>query len=165
MAHYALVDDSNLVLTVIVSEVNPENFEHTRQMAENELGRWIQTSYNTRNGVHFGPDGLPDGGVALRGNYATMGFTYSPELDAFLPPKPYPSWVLDGGKFDWKPPVDYPNDGKPIYVWDEKTISWKESVQLLARYLKYIEYINSLTSISTQTSSIETLTNSEQQTI
>jgi hypothetical protein len=159
MAHYALVDDSNLVLTVIVSEVDPENFEHTQQMAADVFGRWIQTSYNTRLGVHFGPDGLPDGGVALRGNYASAGFTYSPELDAFLPPKPYPSWVLDREKFDWKSPVDYPNDEKPIYKWDEETISWKESEQLLARYLEYIN------SISTQTSSIETLTNSEQQPI
>jgi len=84
---------------------------------------WIQTSYNTHNGVHYGPDGQPDGGIALRWNYAGIGYVYNPVYDVFYPPQPYPSWVLNTTNFQWEAPVPYPNDGKS-YVWDEATLSW-----------------------------------------
>ena len=125
MAHYALVDENNQVVTVIVSNVDPGELAFLAKMASDIEGRWIQTSYNTREGVHYGQDGRPDGGVALRKNYAGIGYTYSDELDAFIPPKKYASWVLDETLFRWKPPIDYPSDGKP-YEWNEDTVAWDE---------------------------------------
>lgn len=84
---------------------------------------WVQTSYNTHGGVHYGPDGKPDGGIALRKNYAGIGYTYDPVLDAFIPPKPYPSWVLNTETGLWQAPIPYPDDGR-TYYWDEATQSW-----------------------------------------
>jgi len=125
MAHYALVDKNNQVVNVIVNDIDPGDLEFLAKMARDIEGRWIQTSYNTRRGVHYGADGQPDGGVALRKNYAGIGFTYSDEMDAFLPPRPYPSWVLNETIGEWKPPIDYPKDGKP-YEWNETTVAWDE---------------------------------------
>lgn len=87
---------------------------------------FVQTSYNTRGGVHYDQNGQPDG-PGLRKNYAGVGYAYDPLLDAFIPPKPYPSWLLDTQTCLWDPPVPYPNDGK-AYVWDEATLSWVEIV-------------------------------------
>ena len=84
---------------------------------------WFQTSYNTRNGIHYGPDGKPDGGVALRWNYAGIGYVYNPVYDVFYEPQPFPSWTLNTTNFQWEAPVPYPTDGKS-YVWDEATLSW-----------------------------------------
>ena len=119
MAHFAQVTD-NIVTQVIVIDQDTLNTGNWGDPAT-----WIQTSYNTRGGVHYGPDGQPDGGVALRKNYAGIGFFYDPVLDAFIPPKPYPSWILDTETCLWVPPVPYPNDGKQYY-WDEATLSWVE---------------------------------------
>jgi hypothetical protein len=84
---------------------------------------WIQTSYNTYGNVHYGQDGQPDGGVALRGNYAGIGFTYNSEYDVFYSPQPFISWSLDHATWLWQAPVPYPNDGF-FYSWDESTLSW-----------------------------------------
>ena len=84
----------------------------------------MQTSYNTRGGVHYGADGQPDGGVALRGNYAGIGYTYDPANDVFYAPQPYLSWTLDQMTWLWNAPVAHPEDGK-FYAWDEPTVSWK----------------------------------------
>jgi hypothetical protein len=84
---------------------------------------WKQTSFNTRGGVHYGQDGQPDGGIALRANYAGIGFTYDAVNDVFYAPQPYPSWVISSPTWLWTAPVPYPNDGK-YYVWDESTLSW-----------------------------------------
>ena len=80
---------------------------------------WKQTSYNTRRGVHS------LGGTPLRKNLAGIGFTYDEDRDAFIEPKPYPSWVLDEGTCSWGAPTAYPTDGKK-YVWDEGTTAWAE---------------------------------------
>ena len=80
-------------------------------------GTWIQTSYNTRGGVHS------SGGTPLRKNYAGIGYTYDSGRDAFIPPKPFASWVLDEGTCLWNAPVPYPTDGK-MYNWNEATTSW-----------------------------------------
>lgn len=117
MGHFAKVLDGK-VIQVIVAE--PEFFD---TFVDSSPGQWIQTSYNTRGGVHYGPDGEPDGGEALRGNYAGIGCTYDPVLDAFIPPQPYPSWVLNTTTCQWQAPVPYPDDGK-MYIWDEATLSW-----------------------------------------
>jgi hypothetical protein len=90
---------------------------------------WWQTSYNTRGNVHYGPDGQPDGGVALRANYAGIGYTLDTTIvidgviGVFYPPQPYPSWVLDPQTYLWIAPVPYPKSGG-TYVWDEATQSW-----------------------------------------
>ena len=87
---------------------------------------WVQTSYNTRGGVHYAPNSnTPDGGIALRKNYAGLGYTYDSDKDAFIAPKPFRSWILDNDTCQWNAPTPYPDDGK-IYYWDEDTTSWKE---------------------------------------
>ena len=84
---------------------------------------WLQTSYNTRGGVHYGDDGQPDGGEALRGNYAGVGYHYDSEHDVFYAPQPFPSWVLNNTTWTWEAPTPYPTDGKS-YHWDEATKAW-----------------------------------------
>lgn len=122
MAHFAKVKDG-VVTQVIVAE--PEFFD---TFVDSSPGEWIQTSYNTRGGVHYAPDSYePDGGVALRKNYAGIGFTYDAARDAFIPPQPYPSWNLDEDTCLWDAPVPYPTDGKP-YTWNEDTQQWDEIV-------------------------------------
>ena len=118
MSHFAKVLDGR-VIQVIVAE--PEFFN---TFVDSSPGQWLQTSYNTRGGVHYGPDGEPDGGVALRGNYAGIGYTYDQENDVFYAPQPYASWILSQTTWLWEPPVAYPIDEKK-YVWDEDTVSWK----------------------------------------
>jgi hypothetical protein len=121
MGHFAKVVDGK-VTQVIVAE--PEFFQ---TFVDSSPGTWLQTSYNTRGNVHYGQDGQPDGGVALRGNYAGVGYTYDAQLDIFYPPQPYASWVLSPHTALWEAPVAMPTDGKP-YAWEEATQSWKEIV-------------------------------------
>lgn len=115
MSHFAKVVD-NIVTQVIVAE--PEFFN---TYVDNSPGEWIQTSYNTHGGQH--PEGRP-----LRKNYAGIGYTYDKERDAFIPPKPYASWLLNEETCLWEAPVAYPTDGL-LYSWDEDTLSWIEVVQ------------------------------------
>jgi hypothetical protein len=94
-----------------------------------EPSLWWQTSYNTHGNVHYGQDGQPDGGVALRANYAGIGYTLDTTVvqdgvvGVFYAPQPYPSWTLNTQTYEWQAPVPYPNDGK-VYDWDEATLSW-----------------------------------------
>jgi hypothetical protein len=113
MSHFAKVLDGR-VIQVIVAE--PEFFN---TFVDSSPG------YNTRGNIHYGPDGEPDGGVALRGNYAGIGYTYDQAHDVFYAPQPYPSWTLSQTTWLWEPPVAYPDDGA-LYAWDEATVSWKE---------------------------------------
>ena len=118
MAHFAKVVNGT-VEQVIVAE--PEFFD---TFVDSSPGEWIQTSYNTRGGVHYSPEtGEPDGGVALRKNYAGVGFTYDAAKDAFIPPKPYNSWNLNEETCLWEAPVAYPEDGN-MYTWNEDTTNW-----------------------------------------
>lgn len=119
MGHYAKVLDS-VVVQVIVAEA--DFFE---SFVDSSPGAWVQTSYNTHGGVHYGEDGKPDGGVALRKNFAGVGFYYDAAEDAFYPPQPYPSWTLDKATFLWVPPVVMPT-GAERYTWHEATQSWVE---------------------------------------
>ena len=112
MAHFAKVNNG-IVEQVIVAE--PEFFD---TFVDTSPGEWIQTSYNTHGGHH--PEGRP-----LRKNYAGIGYTYDSQRDAFIPPKPYPSWLLNEDTCLWDAPVAYPDDGK-MYQWDEATTSWVE---------------------------------------
>ena len=120
MAHFAQIDDNNIVTQVIVVEQDVINTGLFGDPA-----KWIQTSYNTRGGVHYGEDGQPDNGVALRKNYAGIGYTYDSTRDAFIPPKPFPSWTLDEATCWWQAPVAQPAAQEGVYYsWNEETRSW-----------------------------------------
>ena len=108
MAHWAEIDESNVVLRVLVMDDNDEASE--KFLTENLGGRWLKTSYNSLGGIHYGPDGEPDGKPHFRYNYASIGSTYDPDADAFIPPKPDPSLVLDTTTYSWTDPApDQPN--------------------------------------------------------
>ena len=113
MAHFAKVVDG-VVTQVIVAE--PEFFE---TFVDSSPGAWIQTSYNTQGGVHL------LGGTPLRKNYAGIGYSYDSVRDAFIPPKPFNSWVLVEETCFLEPPIAAPQDDKK-YKWNESTISWVE---------------------------------------
>lgn len=113
MAHFAKVLDGKVV-QVIVAE--PEFFD---TFIDTSPGQWVQTSYNTRGGVHA------EGGTPLRKNYAGIGFSYDSTRDAFIPPQNYQSWTLNEDSCLWQAPVPMPTDGKN-YKWDEPSLSWVE---------------------------------------
>ena len=117
MAHYAQVIDGT-VTQVIVAEQ-----EFIDSGLVGDPATWIQTSYNTHGGVHSA------GHDPLRKNYAGIGFTYNSGLDAFIPPKPFASWLLNENTCLWDAPVAMPDDGK-TYGWDETTTSWIETAEL-----------------------------------
>ena len=123
MSHFAKLDANNIVTFVTVGRQEDDGKE--QELCERTGDVYKQTSYNTRGGVHYGPDGEPsaDQSKALRKNYAGIGYTYDEDRDAFIPPKPYPSWVLDEATCLWDAPVPYPTDGG-MYVWDEASGDW-----------------------------------------
>ena len=104
MSHFAKIDSNNIVTQVIVAE---QDFINSGAVGDSFL--WVQTSYNDN----------------FRKNYAGIGSTYDKTRDAFIPPKPYASWILEEDTCQWKPPSAMPDDGKR-YEWDEDTTSWKE---------------------------------------
>jgi len=124
MAHYAKLDENNIVLEVNVvdNEVEDEKGEAgvISWLLEGWGGvDWKKTSYNTTANVHS-LDGTP-----FRKNYAGIGYTYDEDRDAFIPPKNYPSWTLNEITCLWEAPVTYPDDGK-IYDWNEEITNWEE---------------------------------------
>ena len=121
MAHYAFLNMENIVTEVITGKDEtdgPTNWEiHYGNIREQVCKR---TSYNTKGGQHL------DGGTAFRKNYAGIGYTYDYARDAFIPPKPFPSWTLNSNTCLWDPPVEMPSDGK-LYLWDEENLTWVEN--------------------------------------
>ena len=120
MAHFAKVVNG-VVEKVIVSE-----FEFFNTFIDSSPGEWIQTSYNTRGGVHYQQDSNTpsnDQTKALRKNYAGIGYTYDRQKDAFISPKPFPSWTLNEQTCLWDAPTPMPTDGK-VYYWNESTKTW-----------------------------------------
>jgi hypothetical protein len=119
MSHYAKVVDGKVV-QVIVAEA-----EFFNTFVDTSPGTWLQTSYNTRGNVHYAPNSsTPDGGVAIRGNYAGIGYIYDNTNDVFYPPSPYPSWTISSTtNWIWNAPTPMPTDGN-VYVWNEATVSW-----------------------------------------
>lgn len=116
MAHFAQVDENNLVTQVIVvnnsdCQINGVEIEEAGVLFCKTLfgtdTKWKQTSYNGN----------------IRKNYAGIGFTYDAARDAFIPPKPFNSWLLNEDTCQWNSPVAYPDDGN-LYKWDEETTSW-----------------------------------------
>lgn len=110
MAHWAELDENNIVLRVTVGD-NNESDEGYQWLIDNLGGRWIKTSYNGR----------------IRKNFAGIGFVYDENRDAFIPPKPFNSWILNEETCIWEAPTSYPSDGK-IYTWNESTLSWDEVI-------------------------------------
>jgi hypothetical protein len=130
MAHFAKLDENNIVTFVTVGRQEDDGQEAVLSSRTGDV--YKQTSYNTRGGVHY-TDGVPseDQTKAFRKNYAGLGYTYDAGRDAFIPPKPYASWLLNEDTCLWDAPVAMPEDagtGEPPkrYTWDEDTISWVE---------------------------------------
>jgi hypothetical protein len=108
MAHWAELDENNIVKRVIVSDNNDTNGDEGQSWIANNLGgTWVKTSFSG----------------SIRKNYAGIGFTYDAGLDAFIPPNPFPSWSLDIETGQWNPPTAKPNGN---YRWDEDSVSWLE---------------------------------------
>lgn len=124
MSHFAKLDKNNVVVFVTVGRQEDDGKELELQERTGDV--YKQTSYNTRGGVHY-TDGEPsaDQSKALRYNYAGIGFTYDEARDAFIPPKPYESWLLNEDTCLWEAPVAYPEDGE-TYTWDEESGAWIE---------------------------------------
>ena len=123
MSHFAKLDENNLVIFVTVGRQEDDGLEEELNARTGDVYR--QTSYNTRGGVHY-TDGEPseDQSKALRFNYAGIGHTYDADRDAFIPPQPYASWVLDETTCQWVAPIAYPAEGD--HVWDEEATDWVE---------------------------------------
>jgi hypothetical protein len=122
MAHFAKLDENNVVTFVTVGRQEDDGLEAELTARTGDV--YKQTSYNTYGGVHY-TDGLPsdDQSKALRFNYAGVGFSYDETRDAFIPPQPYASWVLDEDTCLWVAPVPMPTDGA-MYTWDEQAGDW-----------------------------------------
>ena len=111
MSHWAEVDLENKVVRVLVGDNNdPNGDEGYKWLIDNLGGVWIKTSYNAATN-------------GFRKNYAGVGFTWDEDNDRFIPPQPYPSWILDEETTQWKAPIKYPNDGN-FYTWDEESVNW-----------------------------------------
>ena len=124
MSHFAKLDENNIVTFVTVGRQEDDGLEAELTARTGDV--YKQTSYNTRGGVHYNPEtGEPsaDQSKALRFNYAGIGFTYDADRDAFIPPKPFESWVLDEDTCLWVAPIPYPEDGES-YTWDEDAGDW-----------------------------------------
>jgi hypothetical protein len=131
MAHFAKIDSNNIVTQVIV--ITDEQEHRGQEFINQDLGlegTWLKTSYNTFQNKH------KIGGTPYRGNYAGIGFTYDPENDVFLEPKPYPSWTLSTERWRWEPPVPKPVITRTVvenevtigvgHKWNEETLTWDE---------------------------------------
>jgi len=126
MAHFAKLDENNIVVYVTVGrdEDNGKEDELTARTGD----VYKQTSYNTKGGVHYDPETnepSADQSKAFRKNYAGLGYTYDAGRDAFIPPKPFASWVLNETTCLWDAPIPLPSDSDTVeYIWDEDTTSW-----------------------------------------
>lgn len=119
MAHFAKVENG-IVVDIIVAE---QDFIDT--LPDKDM--WIQTSYNTRGGIHYEPNSdIPsaDQSKALRKNYTGLGGIYDKGIDAFYTPCPYPGWILNETTCLWEPPIPYPEDTTAEYRWDETNFEW-----------------------------------------
>ena len=129
MAHWAELDENNVVTRVLVGDNNdPAGDEGYQWLVGNLGGTWVKTSYNAVAGKRRDPEtGEITEEAGFRKNYAGIGYTYDSVRDAFIPPKPFDSWTLNEDTCIWEAPVAYPNDGK-FYTWNEESISWDEVV-------------------------------------
>ena len=112
MAHFAKVQNGKVINVIVAEQDFIDSYEDGIE------GEWIQTSYNTHGGIHS------LGGAPLRKNYAGIGFTYDKELDAFIPPQRFPSWILNIDTCLWEPPIPMPEDNTQQYDWNEGEQVW-----------------------------------------
>jgi hypothetical protein len=134
MAHYVYLNENNVVIDAIVGPeegTEPEGVVSWEEYFTSKgNGVAVRSSYNTHGGVHYTSDGeggrIPseDQTKAFRKNYAGIGYTYDEERDAFIPPQPYKSWVLNEDTCLWEAPIPHPEDGGK-YFWNEESISWQ----------------------------------------
>ena len=118
MAHYTFLNENNIVTEVIVGKNEGEENTDWEVHYGNFRGQVCKrTSYNTSGGIH------KEGGTPFRKNYAGIGYIYDEQRDAFISPKPYPSWILNEDTCLWEPPVPYPTDGEQ-YTWNEEDLQW-----------------------------------------
>lgn len=131
MAHFALLDENNVVLRVFPGRDEDNEDELTARTGQT----YKKTSYNTIAGVHLDPvtrEPSADQTKAFRKNFAGPGMTYDPVRDAFIPRKLYPSWILDEATCQWKAPVDKPMDNDEYrYVWNEDLVNWEQAPILI----------------------------------
>ena len=120
MAHYAFLDENNIVTEVIIGNQEGGLVDWESHYGAFRGQTCKRTSYNTYGGVHV-TDGVP-----FRKNYAGIGYTYDAERDAFIPPQSFSSWVLNEDSCLWEAPVAYPDDDS-YYVWNEESVSWVET--------------------------------------
>jgi hypothetical protein len=121
MAHFAEIDENNIVTRVLV--VGDDQEHRGQEFLADDLdlgGTWKKTSYNTQGGVHT------LGGTPFRKNYAGIGYSFDAERDAFIPPKPFASWILNEDTCNWNAPVEMPVEEGKFFTWDEDTTSWVE---------------------------------------
>ena len=126
MAHFAKLDQNNIVIFVTVGRQEDDKKE--KELSERTGDIYKQTSYNTRNGIYYNPQtNEPDAdqSKAFRKNYASIGYKYDEDRDAFIPPKPFESWILNEDTYNWECPIPYPNDEK-MYKWNESITNWEE---------------------------------------
>jgi hypothetical protein len=128
MAHYAFLGENNIVTEVITGKNENEgdiNWETHYGNFRNQTCK--RTSYNTRGGVYYTSDNTvaEDQSKAFRKNYASIGYSYDADKDAFIPKKPYNSWTLNNTSCLWEAPVTYPDNGKR-HIWNETNTTWDE---------------------------------------
>ena len=123
MAHFAEINEENIVTRVLVVDNSEEDNGQVFLAETLGLGgTWLKTSYNTQGGVHS------NGGTPFRKNYAGIGYTYDSGRDAFIPPKPYASWVLNEDKCLWDAPTPMPVEEGKMFRWVEEDLNWQEIV-------------------------------------
>ena len=125
MAHFAKLDENNIVIFVTVGRDEDEDKE--LELSERTGNTYRRTSYNTRGGVHYDSqtnEPSADQSKAFRKNYAGLGYSYDEARDAFIPPQPFASWVLNEDTCLWDAPAPYPQDDN-FYIWDENTLNWQ----------------------------------------
>jgi hypothetical protein len=125
MAHFAKLNAENYVIFVTVARDEDEYNEVEISQQTGEI--YKRTSYNTNGGIHY-TNGIPseNQSKAFRKNYAGIGYYYDEIRDAFIPPKPYHSWILNEDSCLWESPIPYPNDGNN-YIWNEETGNWEQT--------------------------------------
>jgi hypothetical protein len=126
MAHFAKLDENNIVVFVTVGRQEDDGKE--AELTERTGDVYKQTSYNTRGGVYYNPETnepAEDQSKAFRKNYAGLGYTYDAQKDAFIPPKPFESWLLDEETCLWNSPIPMPSDGE-FYNWNETVGNWEK---------------------------------------
>lgn len=127
MAHWAELDNNNVVVRVLVGDNNDPNGDEGYQwLIDNLGGTWVKTSYNAFAGKRRDPETneITDE-AGFRKNYAGIGYTYDSERDAFIPPAPYASWILNEETCTWSAPTEMPVEEGKVFRWNEETVSWE----------------------------------------